>query len=237
MINKMPSPCFDERAGESVRYLILHYTGMKTGKEALERLTSEESRVSAHYTVDEDGTVYHHVDERKRAWHSGQSYWQGRNDINTHSIGIEIINPGHEWGLRKFPAAQMKSVAFLCRDIMAHYDLAPEEVLGHSDISPARKKDPGELFPWRELALQGIGIWPDPSDEDVVKSASMHIERALHDYGYDPRVKLKENLIAFQRHYVPEAFSKGNAGEADSLTRKRLYALLAGHLLEPTPAS
>lgn len=229
----MLSPNFDDRKGVTPSMIILHYTGMQTAAEALARLTNPESKVSAHYTVDEDGTIYQHVDESMRAWHAGHSYWNGEGDINAHSIGIEIVNPGHEWGYRPFTGHQMKSLNGLCLDILARHNIDPENILAHSDVAPARKQDPGEYFPWHELARHGIGAWPDPSDEDAVKCAGMNIERALKDFGYDPRVKLRDTITAFQRHFVPEAFVNGHAGEADSLTKIRLYALLAGHFLEP----
>ncbi len=226
-----PSPNHGERKGLGIEFLILHYTGMKTGQEALERLCDPQSEVSAHYVVDEDGAIYKLVEEDRRAWHAGASYWMGDNDINSSSIGIEIVNPGHEHGYRAFPSAQIDALAGLCQDIMARYDIYPENVLAHSDVAPARKEDPGELFPWRDLAEKGVGVWPVPADEDAVLAAGIKLEQALHDCGYDPRVKLRDKITAFQRHYVPEAFGSGHAGEADSLTRRRLYALLAGHFL------
>ena len=116
---------------------------------------------------------------------------------------------------------------------MTRHGMVDEDVLAHSDVAPARKADPGEFFPWHELANHGIGVWPDVADEDAVKAAAINVERALHDYGYDPRVKLRDKITAFQRHFVPEAFVNGHAGEADSLTSIRLYALLAGHVIEP----
>lgn len=232
-IEDLLSPNFDDRKGIKPSLLILHYTGMQTAEGALARLTDPLSKVSAHYTVDEDGTIYRHVPEELRAWHAGHSFWRGEADINAHSIGVEIVNPGHEWGYRPFTGHQMKSLTDLCKDIMARHGMEDEDVLAHSDIAPARKEDPGEFFPWHELANHGIGVWPDVADEDAVKAAAINVERALHDYGYDPRVKLRDKVTAFQRHFVPEAFAQGHAGEADSLTRIRLYALLAGHVLEP----
>lgn len=228
------SPNHDDRNGARIDYLILHYTGMQSGVGALERLSDPASKVSAHYTVDVDGAIYKHVDEMRRAWHAGASYWGGVTDLNTTSIGIEIINPGHEWGYVPFPAAQMTSVRDLCLDIMVRHDIAPEHVLAHSDIAPARKSDPGELFPWKAFASYGIGLWPEPSDDDVVLAAGINVERALHDFGYDTRVKFLDNIIAFQRHYVPEVFEKQQQGVIGSLTRTRLYALLAGHFLVAT---
>lgn len=237
MISRMMSPNFDDRKGIVPSLVILHYTGMQTAKEALQRLVDPDSKVSAHYTVDEDGSVHQHVEEDMRAWHAGSSFWRGESDVNAHSIGIEIVNPGHEWGYRPFSGGQMRAVTNLCKDIMARHGIEDEGILGHSDVAPARKQDPGEYFPWHELAKHGVGIWPDPSDEDVVRAGSMNVERALHDFGYDPRVKLRDKLTAFHRHFVPEAFANGHVGEVDGLTRTRLYALLAGHLLEPAIAS
>ncbi len=231
-IEDFRSPNFDERNGARPSLIILHYTGMETAQGALKRLSEPDSKVSAHYTVDEDGSVYIHVDEDKRAWHAGYSFWQGETDINKISVGIEIVNPGHEWGYRPFTGAQMKTLIPLCKEIMQRWDIEPENVLGHSDVAPARKQDPGEYFPWHELARHGVGVWPVASDEDAVKAAGINIERALHDCGYDHRVKLRDNITAFQRHYVPEAFANGHAGEGDSLTKTRLYALLAGHFVD-----
>lgn len=232
-----PSPNYDDRKGAVPSLIILHYTGMENGEAALARLTDPDAKVSAHYTVDEDGAIYRHVDEVHRAWHAGHSFWRGETDINAHSIGIEIVNPGHEFGYRAFPEVQVNAVIDLCRGIMARHNIADEDVLAHSDIAPARKEDPGELFPWPELARHGVGVYPDPSDEDAVKAAAINIERALHDYGYDPRVKLRDKIAAFQRRFVPETFAGGHVGEADKLTRLRLYALLAGHVLEPDAAA
>lgn len=226
------SPNFNERKGNGISLIILHYTGMETAAAALDRLTDPSSEVSAHYTIDEDGAIYRHVDEGKRAWHAGHSFWGGETDINSISVGIELVNPGHEWGYRPFTGHQMRSLTSLCHDIMARHNIDAESVLAHSDIAPARKEDPGEFFPWHDLASQGVGVWPEPSDEDAVKAAAINIETALHDFGYDPRVKMRDKVMAFQRHFVPEAFVNGHAGEVDGLTRARLYALLAGHFLD-----
>lgn len=226
-IIQKPSPNFDERQ-QDVSMILLHYTGMETGDAALERLTDAESKVSSHYTIDEDGTVYQHVDEKKRAWHAGVSQWQNIRDVNSASIGIEIVNPGHEFGYRKFPKPQIESAIKLCRDIQSRYEI--EHVLAHSDVAPDRKQDPGELFPWPMLAMEGIGVWPDVSVEDTVRAQSMDVYQALNDCGYGA-VKAKNALVAFQRHYVPEVFEHETQGQACSLTRGRLYALLARHVM------
>lgn len=225
---KKPSPNFDDRKGHDIAYIILHYTGMESAEMALSRLTDKNSGVSSHYTIDEDGTVYQHVDEKNRAWHAGISRWQNMRDINAVSVGIEIVNPGHEFGYRAFPDAQIEAVKKLCLDVMSRYDI--EDVLAHSDVAPDRKQDPGELFPWKELAEEGIGKWPGVSDEDMVKATGINVGQALRDLGYDS-AKGKNSLVAFQRHYVPEVFEKGTVGSVCSLTKGRLYALLAGHLI------
>ena len=158
----LPSPNFDSRDGCDISLLVLHYTGMKTASDALERLCNLDSKVSAHYVVDEDGTVYHLVKEEMRAWHAGVSSWRGESRVNHHSIGIEIVNPGHEFGYRNFPEIQMLSVVELCKDILVRHDIPPRNVVGHSDVAPSRKEDPGELFDWEWLAREDIGIMPQP---------------------------------------------------------------------------
>lgn len=157
------SPNFEERKnGVKPSMIIVHYTGMKTAQEALERLCSPESKVSAHYVVDEDGSIYQLVLEDKRAWHAGVSNWQGETDINSHSIGIELVNPGHEFGYRPFPDAQIEALIALCHDIRERHEI--EWVLGHEDVAPDRKQDPGELFPWSRLEQAGIGKLPHQSN-------------------------------------------------------------------------
>ena len=222
------SPNFDDRKGREISMIILHYTGMKSAEEALDRLTNKESGVSSHYTIDEDGTIYQHVNEKDRAWHAGVSCWRNTRDINAVSIGIEIVNPGHNHEYRDFTETQIEAVRKLCLDIKVRHEI--EDVLAHSDVAPDRKQDPGELFPWQHLAEAGVGEWPVVSDEDMVKANGINIGQALRDLGYDA-VKGNNMLIAFQRHYVPEVFTKGTEGQICSLTKGRLYALLAGHLI------
>jgi len=153
-----PSPNFDERhAGKNLDMLILHYTGMRTAEESLARLCDPRAKVSAHYLIDEDGTLYRLVDETKRAWHAGVSHWANETDINSCSLGIELQNPGHEFGYRDFPDAQVRALTTLCTDILSRHAVLAERILGHSDVAPSRKEDPGELFDWRGLAAAGIG--------------------------------------------------------------------------------
>ena len=157
------SPNHDERPdGMNIDMLVLHYTGMKTAEEALARLCDPAARVSAHYTIDCDGRVYRHVPEERRAWHAGVSYWAGERNINGCSVGIEIVNPGHEFGYVPFPKPQIGALLDLASEILARHHIPPARVLGHSDVAPARKEDPGELFPWDELAEFGVGLWPFP---------------------------------------------------------------------------
>ena len=160
MMIELPSPNFDSREGQEIDMLVLHYTGMKTAQEALDRLCDPAAKVSAHYVVDEDGTVYRLVAEENRAWHAGVSSWRGASNVNQRSIGIEIVNPGHEFGYRAFPKAQMETVAALCKGILSRHAIAARNVVAHSDIAPVRKEDPGELFDWKGLAELGIGLWP-----------------------------------------------------------------------------
>jgi N-acetylmuramoyl-L-alanine amidase len=190
-----PSPNHDERTAP-VDMLVLHYTGMASGQGALDRLCDPDAKVSAHYTIDEDGTIYAHVAEDRRAWHAGLSHWAGVDDVNARSIGIELVNPGHEYGYRAFPDAQITALIALSRDILARHAIAPSRVLAHSDVAPARKEDPGELFPWQKLADEGIGLWPQASQSDIGTDA-------LTRYGYDPNALLDKVIIAFQRHFRP----------------------------------
>ncbi|MEO8557500.1 MAG: N-acetylmuramoyl-L-alanine amidase [Rhodospirillales bacterium] len=204
--------------GTSIDMLVLHYTGMKSASEALDRLCDAAAQVSAHYVIEEDGTVWRLVDEGQRAWHAGVSCWRGQRDVNARSIGIEICNPGHDWGYRAFPAAQMQAVSELCRAILARHPIPRRNVVGHSDVAPWRKQDPGELFDWRGLALQGIGLWPQSDSEpaSIAEAPAM-----LARYGYDLGAQHIEAVVrAFQRHFRPSLVS----GQLDA----ECLAVLAG---------
>ena len=218
-IVEMPSPNHDGRGGAAIDMLVLHYTGMRSAEDALARLCDPAAKVSAHYTIDEAGTVYAHVPESARAWHAGVSFWAGVRDVNARSIGIELVNPGHEFGYRAFPQAQIAALMALCLGILKRHPIPPRHVVGHSDVAPARKTDPGELFPWEDLALNGIGLWPRPS----VTAAPA---AALTRFGYDPEVTNEERILAFQRHFRPRHLS----GAWDSESAGLLAGLLA-HLL------
>ncbi len=210
--------------------LILHYTGMPSAAAALDRLCDPAARVSAHYVVEEDGKIWQLVPEERRAWHAGESGWLDRRDINAHSIGVEIVNPGHEFGYRAFPAEQIRAVAELCRDIVTRWRVPPRFVLGHADVAPHRKQDPGEHFPWERLARAGVGLWPDFSmlPQTAPESAAA-IQVALAAFGYDLAVtgtldqRTVQVLIAFQRHFRPQNCD----GVADEETRQRIALVAA----------
>jgi N-acetylmuramoyl-L-alanine amidase len=219
-----PSPNFNARPqGTPVDVLLLHYTGMETGAAAVARLCDPNAKVSAHYTVDEDGTIFVHVPEDCRAWHAGVSYWAGARDVNARSIGIEIVNPGHEFGYRSFPHAQIEAVIELARAIVARHAIPPERVLGHSDVAPARKLDPGELFPWGALALAGVGLWPQTRKMRLAVSFTDGL-RAF-GYGLSPEVDAASEAViaAFQRHFRPAKID----GVADEDCARILAALLS----------
>lgn len=231
MISDAPSPNFNDRAdGKKPSLLILHYTDTVTGFEALKILQSEERRVSSHYLVNDDGHIMRLVPEEMRAWHAGQSYWQGETDLNSLSIGIEIQNPGHTNGYVPFPEEQMKAVTELCRDIIQRNKILPYHVLAHSDIAPERKTDPGELFPWARLAGAGVGLWPHvtesiEADSHDIKDRDEEVRSLLNRYGYDPRTDFTKTVIAFQRHFEPEVFAEDRPGEVTIHTLRRLMAL------------
>jgi len=212
-----PSSNHDERT-LPISLLVLHYTGMESGRAALERMCDPNSKVAAHYMVEEDGQIFRLVDESRRAWHAGVSSWHGESNINSASIGIEIVNGGHDFGLPDFPDAQIKSVISLCRDIVRRNKIDDFGVVAHSDIAPGRKQDPGEKFPWAELADAGIGIWPEvkTTDQRILLDAQnidkthIHlVQNALGTLGYGLKVTDTLDsmtisvLKAFQRRYRP----------------------------------
>jgi len=207
-IVEKPSPNFDER-GRAVDMIVLHYTGMPSGAEALARLTDPAAKVSAHYLVEEDGTIHALVPEAKRAWHAGVSFWRGETETNARSIGIEIVNPGHEWGYRKFPKKQIDMVIALVKDIRSRHDVPLTNIVGHSDVAPQRKEDPGELFPWKRLAAEGLAIGPYEGgpDSSITYEDALSLLRAI---GYDaPDKAHAAALVAFQRRFCPAALAQG----------------------------
>lgn len=221
--------------------LLLHYTGMRSASEALDRLVDPSSQVSAHYLVVEDGTVMQLVPEARRAWHAGAGAWHGERDINSCSIGIEIAHPGHDGGLPPYPAGQIEAVIGLCRDIVARHAIRPERVLGHSDVAPDRKEDPGELFPWAELHAVGVGHWVAPAPIEAGPALAFgdrgpavdDLQRRLSAYGYaiDPTGIVDRPTVsvvtAFQRHFRP-ARTDGRPDHSTVETLHRLIAALPG---------
>ncbi len=225
-MTERPSPNFNARA-LAVQMVVLHYTGMATAEAAMARLTDPDAAVSAHWLVTEDGDVVRMVDERQRAWHAGRSFWRGVTDVNSASIGIEIVNPGHEFGYRRFPDVQMAAVERLVADAVRRFDIAPANVVGHSDIAPARKQDPGELFDWGRLARAGLAMAvPDGGFDPGWTDAGTLM--ALARYGYDI-ADADAAMVAFQRRFRPANFD----GSIDAETRTILRGVLVAGSQKP----
>jgi N-acetylmuramoyl-L-alanine amidase len=199
--------------------LVLHYTGMRTCAEALDRLCDSGAKAGAHYLIDEDGTTYALVAEDRRAWHAGVSFWRGAQDVNGRSLGIELANPGHEFGYRAYPEAQMRALLVLGRELLARHPIPPRNVVGHSDVAPARKQDPGELFDWPRLANAGLGLWP--GRPEPVPASEAEVVEMLAAYGYDT-AEPNAAILAFQRHFRPARLD----GASDPDTAGRITALL-----------
>ena len=215
-----------------VRHVVLHYTGMVSCTAALERLCDPAAQVSSHYLLDEDGTVYRLVDENLRAWHAGKSFWRGVRDLNSTSVGIEIVNPGHDHGYRAFPGAQIDALIGLVGEIIARHGVTADNIVGHSDIAPGRKADPGELFPWERLAAAGIGLWPEPSQTLPGIPDLGAAFRRLSEIGYpvpvtevlgadllEPSSGATDVITAFQRRFRP--------GRVDGVLDVETAAILA----------
>lgn len=248
------SPNFDDRGGRAVDLVVLHYTGMADSETAIARLVDPApcagrypgpwqdpaidpetplARVSAHYVVDEAGVVFRLVPEDARAWHAGVSTWEGEANVNARSIGIEIANGGHDFGLPPFADAQIEAVIGLLQDILARRGLSPTRVVGHSDVAPGRKADPGERFPWARLAAAGVSIWPDDAavpglaplapGESGAAVRALQARLAAFGYGLDQSglydAATEAVVTAFQRRFHPERLS----GQADLETLRRLW--------------
>ena len=233
-IRELASPNQDDRPdGCLIDMVILHYTGMATARAAVERLRDPAAKVSSHYVVDEDGNVLRLVPEGRRAYHAGASYWRGQRTLNNRSIGIEIVNPGHDLGYPDFPVLQLASVCDLCLEILSRHNVPARNFVGHSDVAPDRKEDPGEKFDWEGLARNDVGLWPEDVPDlgtggAVRDAASLRdVRAALAHIGYDvvPEGPLDPGLStvlrAFQRHWRPEAVT----GQADAGTLARLLAV------------
>jgi N-acetylmuramoyl-L-alanine amidase len=231
------SPNFDERTGLArPDMIVLHYTGMQFSQDAIMRLCDPKARVSSHYVVVENGAIVQLVPEVKRAWHAGLSSWSGDADINSRSIGIEICNPGHEFGYPDFPARQIAAVITLCRSILTRNIVRPENIVAHSDVAPSRKQDPGEKFPWKLLAQSGVGLWVDvgkvfdqqPVRPDDTGVKITELQKMLAEYGYGIDISgrydvtTREVVTAFQRHFRPSQVD----GIADGATIQTLRKLL-----------
>jgi N-acetylmuramoyl-L-alanine amidase len=217
-----PSPNFDERS-LPISMLVLHYTGMIDAQSAITRLTDGAAKVSSHYLIAEDGQTLRLVDESKRAWHAGRSHWRGIDDVNSASIGIEIVNPGHEYGYRPFTEAQYAALMPLMHDIVGRYGITRGNVVGHSDIAPTRKQDPGELFDWERLAKVRLAL---PRPEKYLTDPHWGdggFLLALERFGYEV-IDGAAAVRAFQRRYRPERID----GNIDGQTRAILLSLLTG---------
>lgn len=233
----LESPNFDERKSNTkLQFLILHYTGMDTGEAALQRLSDPQAKVSSHYVVCEDGRVIQMVREKDRAWHAGESMWRGLDDINSRSIGIEIVNAGPVGNYPDFPDKQITSVIALCKDIIARHNIEQRYILGHSDIAPQRKQDPGEKFPWERLYHEGVGHWVKPAAISGGRFMTMGekgrpveaFQALLSLYGYSVTINsvfdecTKNVTLAFQRHFRPKHVD----GVVDFSTIDTLHRLL-----------
>ena len=230
-IIKNPSPNFENRPPSvSVNLLLFHYTGMKSASEAMARLCNPNSKVSAHYLIDEVGNIFSLVDENKRAWHAGVASWNDDVDINNISVGVEIANPGHEFGYSRYPERQMVAVETLSIDIINRHSIRAARVLAHSDVSPSRKCDPGELFDWERLAAAGIGIWPKmlPVSVDFEIGSIRQCQKQLKMIGYGLKITgvldelTRDTILAFQRHWLPDRLT----GKFDVETVWRIESVL-----------
>ncbi len=219
---ELSSPNFDARDA-AIDTVILHYTGMESGAAALDRLRDRSARVSAHYLIEEDGRVFRLVDEADRAWHAGVASWKGESNINARSIGVELVNPGHEFGYRDFPQVQIDALLTLLSGLCERHAISPTRVLAHSDVAPGRKEDPGEKFPWGRLARKGLALAPFDGEGE----ASISFEEALaalRAIGYDaPAGGHAAALLAFQRRFCPTSLGQG----PDPVTKAALLSVLA----------
>jgi N-acetylmuramoyl-L-alanine amidase len=232
----VPSPNHEPRQGGNVDMIVLHYTGMATADAARDRLCDPDAKVSSHYLIDEDGTITQLVAEDRRAYHAGVSSWQDTTDINSRSIGIEIVNGGHDFGCPDFPDRQIEAVIRLCLDLQTRWPIPQANVLAHSDVAPSRKQDPGEKFPWAALNAAGVGLWVEPtpvSDGVSLKFgdasdavAKLKASFAAYGYGVDSTnifdETMRDVVTAFQRHFRPQRVD----GAADVSTVKTLEQLL-----------
>ena len=217
--HKTPSPHFNDRT-VALDSIILHYTDMPTTDEALAWLCHPTSQVSTHYLIDETGKIYQLVEDEKRAWHAGESFWQDCTDMNSCSLGIELSNPGHSHGYQAFPEAQIEALLQLCEKLRGRWDIPKNRILGHSDIAPRRKQDPGHLFPWEVLAREGLGLWPS-APHPVIANNDDSLEKSFAIIGYET-ISLPHTIRAFKRHFQPH--------QGDDRVDKETHLLIQGLL-------
>jgi len=217
-INSIYSPNFDEkkRSYKSIKFLVIHYTGMQSERESIRRLCNPKSKVSCHYFINQNGKIFRLVDDNKIAWHSGKSCWGKYKNLNKNSIGIEMVNKGHQFGYSNFKKRQLSSLIKICQNLIKKYRIKRQNIIGHSDIAPLRKLDPGEKFPWNRLGNNKIGIWHNLKEKYLIKLRKVKIDnkskfefiRKLKKIGYCFSIKKKGSFIkiikAFQRHYRKE---------------------------------
>jgi N-acetylmuramoyl-L-alanine amidase len=228
LVNKViASPNFNDRK-LPISMVVLHYTGMRSNGEALARLCDESSQVSAHYLIDEDGIVTNLVPEDKRAWHAGRAYWRGITDVNSASIGIELANPGHEWGYRPFPEPQMDALLPLLADMMDRHDIPRANVVGHSDVAPARKTDPGEYFDWRRLGQLGLALDIPKAKMNLFYDNPGAFYLGMERFGYDI-TDGRAAVTAFQRRFRPEYIDGEIDGEIGGILFELLLERDIGH--------
>jgi len=219
-LNYSPNFNSQKRQKKQVRFIVLHYTGMKSEKEAIIRLTNIQSQVASHYFITRSGKIINLVPDLYIAWHAGVSSWKNLNSLNKNSIGIEITNPGHQFGYKKFSKKQINSLINLSKFLIKKYKINKKNILGHSDIAPDRKKDPGEKFPWEYLAKKHIGIWHNLDKQKLKKLRKKNCNEImknlflnnLFSIGYAKRGKNNVEksryhifvVKAFQRRFRPE---------------------------------
>lgn len=220
-----PSPNFNKRpSSRNPELIIIHYTGMQPAGDALSKLCNPDAAVSAHYLIEKNGSIYRLVEDKNRAWHAGLSYWQGERDINGISLGIELDNGGHDFALPSYPAKQIEALLSLLSELSQKYHISPERIIGHSDIAPSRKIDPGEHFPWEILHKYGFGLWPGDLPVRDEPQSIPQVQEILEEIGYDcPQTNILDPLTvaviqAFQRHFTPAEIT-------GTITQKLKYIL------------
>ncbi|MEO1193466.1 MAG: N-acetylmuramoyl-L-alanine amidase [Pseudomonadota bacterium] len=218
-LTEAPSPNHNDRRGRPIDLVVLHYTGMQSGAAALERLRDPAAQVSAHYLIEEDGEIFRLVPDQRRAWHAGRAFWAGESDVNARSLGIELVNPGLEWGYRPFPDAQVASLERLLSHLLRRHAIHPARVVGHSDVAPLRKDDPGALFPWPRLAAHGLTIHP-PVLQPLSPVPWQQVATWLAAYGYGYLDQDREAVLrAVQRRFRPRLIDGQLDGETAAVAR------------------